>query len=80
MNPPPPPLFGDPCVECGKKYVESNWMGKIACLNNGVSCSRGHVWCRDCREKRYEEDWENFCPLLMKNKKDKRYKERRFDF
>ena len=76
MNPPP---FAErsPCVECGKIYVQPNQMGRITCLNNDVSCLRGHVWCRDCWEKNYNEDWKNFCPLLKKKKK---YKERRFDF
>ena len=79
MNPPPPPSFAErlPCVNCGKIYVEANQMGKIMCMNNEASCSRGHVWCRNCWEMRYAENWENFCPLKIKKKE---YKERRFDF
>ena len=79
MNPPPRTEYPmHPCVNCGKIYVGKDQMGTIMCMNtDAATCSRGHVWCRGCWEKKYSENWRQFCPLKMKKQE---YKERRFDF
>ena len=74
-----PPSFSrmDPCVSCGKIYVDpNNVMGRVQCLNETEhTCRAGHMWCQKCWMDKYAEDWKSYCPAEIKKKQ---YRERRF--